>query len=114
GRDTRSEEHVAPAAVGGEEAEKRPQTLATGRERLRGDGRRVPLAAPDRLRQPRLQLRHVGGKARCRVDGERVHPARPVCSATIDPASNRKRTSANPARSSSEASSSAAGSRATE
>ena len=64
-----------PRAAARSRAPSEERKQSSGRSRLppaasasRGDVRREPLAAPDRLREPRLELGHVGGEARGRVD----------------------------------------------
>ena len=99
----------------GQEAEQRAQPLPAGRERLAGDLLRQPGPRGDGLRETGLDLGHVRrpGPA-SREPGSWRHAATPVCSATIEPPSRRKRDLAEARLASSSTSPSAVGKRLTD
>src|SRR5207237_4819910 len=97
-----------------EEDELRPEALAAGRERLVADGGDDARVGRHGSGEAFLEGVEVALETRHRPDlGEGGHAAVPTCSATIPPAKRSNRTSSNPFRCNSAASSAGAGKRRT-
>src|SRR5579859_2491480 len=97
-----------------QEHQHRPQSLPTGRERIRADCGADAGMARDGLLQPLLELVEIALEpGRIADRGESGHVRVPVCSATMPPANVRYATCSNPACSSSAASSAGGGKRRT-